>query len=229
MDEALLSVKGLGVTLNNHKLLNDVAFTLNKGEVMAIIGPNGAGKTTLFRALLGLIPYTGTIEWEKSVKIGYVPQKLYIENDLPLTTREFFLLKNVNIKDAKSKLSAVGLKEKILDFKMGQLSGGELQRVLVAWSLLGNPDVLLFDEPTAGVDWEGEETIYSMLSKLNKNNKLSILLISHELEIVNRYAKQVVCLNKNQVCYGPPKKVLTKEAIDAMFGEEVHFYKHHHI
>ncbi len=230
MDKQLLHVDNLQVKLDHHLVLDHVNFEAAKNETLAIIGPNGAGKTTLFRALLGLIPYQGKIEWRAGVKIGYVPQRLLIERDLPLTTAEFFALKGkkVSVSDIKNALSLVGFKEdSILDKRLGVLSGGELQRILIAWALVGKPDVLLFDEPTAGIDLSAEETIYSLLHQLQKRENLTILLISHELQVVYRYANKVICLNKKQVCFGTPSQVLDQESLVKLFGGDVSFYRHH--
>jgi len=238
MNDNVLAVENLTVIKNNHKILENISFDVEKGDTVAIIGPNGAGKTTLFKALLNLIPYQGKIVWMPNVKIGYVPQKLYVDKDVPLTTYEFFNLKEKNRSRIKEAMAAVGLTEAvnhehnvekhILQNRLGVLSGGELQRVLIAWALLGDPDILLFDEPTSGVDIVGEETIYVMLDRLKVAKNMTILLISHELEIVYEHATKVVCINKERVCFGPPRKVLTKESIEALYGEEVGYYGHEH-
>src|SRR3989338_10383952 len=151
-EQSILEVNNLRVDIERQTILENVNFSVKKGEVMAIVGPNGAGKSTLFRALLGLIPHSGTITWAHNIKIGYVPQKLALERDMPLTVREFLQLKNPNFKTA---LESVGVHEHILDHSLGVISGGESQRVLIAWALLGNPNVLLFDEQTAGIDVSG--------------------------------------------------------------------------
>ncbi len=238
MGDLLLRVENLKVKFDHHIVLDNIDFEVKKDETVAVIGPNGAGKTVLFRALLGLIPYEGKITWAKEVKIGYVPQRLAIERDLPLTTLEFFRLKEKNKKEIDKALAAVGFEEDkphkghltkhVLNRKLGVLSGGELQRVLIAFALLGHPDVLLFDEPTSGVDISAEETIYSLLHKLAQKENLTIILISHELQIVYRYANNVVCLNKEKVCFGPPKEVLDKESLAKLYGGEAGLYEHHH-
>ena len=137
-----------------------------------------------------------------------------------------------------SALESVGLKtghddrhhieRHLLNQRMGWLSGGQLQRVLIAWALLDNPDVLLFDEPTAGIDVGGEETIYNLLKKLNDERNLTILLISHDLNIVYKYADSVLCLNKEKICFGPPREVLDPQALIKLYGGEARFYKHEH-
>lgn len=239
MIQPLLRVCNLKIELNHQLILDNISFEIRKNETSAIIGPNGAGKTTLFRALLGLIPYQGEIEWQSGIKIGYVPQKLFIDRDLPLTTKEFFVLKGKEIAnhEIETVLLAVGfekdkphkrhVEDHILNRKIGVLSGGELQRILIAWALLDHPDVLLFDEPTAGIDLSAETTIYSLLHELQIKKNLTILLISHELQVVYKYATNVICLNKKTVCFGPPKEILGKENLTKLFGGNVSFYQHH--
>lgn len=230
----IIDVSHLTVTLDDKQILHDINFSIQEEETVAIIGPNGAGKTTLFRALLGLVPYEGKITWKQGIKIGYVPQKLYVGHDLPLTTQEFFSFKEKNQNEISRVLSAVGLdphgspgKKGILKQKLGVLSSGELQKVLIAWALLGHPNVLLFDEPTSGIDVSMESTIYSLLHTLQKEEKLTVILISHELEIVYRFATNVICLNKESVCFGSPKTVMDKKNLEKTFGSDIAFYKHH--
>ena len=236
--ESILEVKNLTVKKYNHKIIDDLSFTLNKGETMAIVGPNGAGKTTLFRAIMGMTDYQGEIVWKPKLKIGYVPQRFYVDADLPLTTEEFFKLKNASGTEINQALESVGLLERvghiqnpkkhILKNLLGELSGGELQRVIIAWALIGNPDVLLFDEPTSGVDVVGEETIYESLNRLKNKTGMTIVLISHEIEIVRKHTDIVLCLNKEKVCYGPPKEVFTKSTLNSLFGTGVSVYHHEH-
>ncbi len=231
MAAPLLQVSRLKVELNGNLVIDNLDFNVQKGETLAIIGPNGAGKTVLFRTLLGLISYTGKIRWAPQISIGYVPQRLYIESDLPLTAAEFFTLKNVHPEETHRVLTAVGFTDphEILNSKLGILSGGQLQRVLIAWALAGHPDILLFDEPTTGVDLSAEESIYSLLKKLQDQEGLTLILISHELQVVYRYATNVLCLNKEGLCYGPPHQALTQDALSRLFGEHTSIYHHQHL
>ena len=234
MPDPLLKVSNLRIEAQHQVLLDHISFQMHKKETVAVIGPNGAGKTTLFRALLGLIPYEGTIEWQKGITIGYVPQKLFIERDFPLTIGEFFALKGRGA-PTKAEIdhacALVGFgdhaTQTFLRKQIGVLSGGELQRILIAWACVGHPDVLLFDEPTSGVDISSEETIYGLLHKMQEKENLTVLLISHELDIVYKYATNVLCLNKKAVCFGPPKEALDKESLFALFGADVGLYRHH--
>jgi len=237
MEKPLLRVSNLCIKLNQHLILDGISFVVNKDETLAIIGPNGAGKTALFRAMLGLIPYTGTIDWKAGIKIGYVPQRFYVEPDIPLTTAEFIALKESDQKEIEIALAAVGFEKQILgeshpvsdilNTRLGFLSGGELQRILIAWALVGHPDVLLFDEPTTGIDVSSEQTIYSLLHNLQEKEKLTIILISHEMHIVYRYATNVLCLNKKEVSFGPPRNVLDKQSLAKLFGEDIGLYHQH--
>lgn len=238
MDKKILEVENLGVEFDGFKVLEDINFSVEKGDVLAVIGPNGSGKSVLFRALLGLIPYSGRIDWAKDTKISYVPQKLSIDRTLPLSVMEFLGLKSKSKKEILDALSWVGidtapesehhLEHHILNQRMGILSGGQFQRVLVAWSLIGHPNVLLFDEPTSGIDIGGEETIYNLLHELQDKHDLAVLLISHDLNIVYKYADNVVCLNKKQMCFGAPHSVLNPEELSALYGGETKFYHHKH-
>ncbi len=224
----ILEVNNLTVKFGNQKVLDNVSFSVERDGTLAIIGPNGAGKTVLFRTILGLIPYEGEIKWAPNIKIGYVPQKLFVPKDLPLTVLEFLKLKENNILNIEKVLNSVGIKKTgILKTRLGDLSGGEMQRVLIANALLGNPQVLLFDEPTSGVDIAGEETIYGLIERLKKEIDLTIIFISHELDIVYRHATDVLCLNKEKICFGVPREVIDKETLSKMYGEDVKVYKHY--
>ena len=232
--ETILTVENLGVKFDNNEILRGLNFFVQKGDVLAIVGPNGAGKSVLFRALLGLVPYSGTIRWSPKLKVSYVPQKFNIDKDLPLSVGEFLGFKEKNTGKIINALKSVGITDEhhiqhhILKERMGWLSGGQIQRILIAWSILDNPDVLLFDEPTAGIDVGGEETIYNLLKKLKDERGFTVILISHDLNIVYKYANNVVCLNKEMICYGEPSAVLDPASLTKLYGGEASFYKHEH-
>lgn len=202
--ETILKVSDLKVDFDGHEVLDNINFELTRDDVLAVIGENGAGKTVLFMCLLGIIPFKGKVQWQDNVKIGYVPQKLSIPRDIPLTVLEFMKLKENDEKKINSTLAKVGFRAKaehvhhdirVLKTKLGSLSGGELQRILMAYALLGEPNVLLLDEPTAGVDIAGEKTFYSLFSELKRNSDLTIIFISHDKEVVERYADNVLRLS----------------------------------
>lgn len=225
----MLSVKGLTVLANKARVLDDVSFEVDRGDVLAVIGPNGAGKTTLFRALLGMQDFKGEVAWKKGARIGYVPQRMEIESDIPLTVLEFLRLRgsdNFSRGKAGDALKSVLLPEKMLDSGLGEISSGQRQRVLIAWALLGKPEVLLFDEPTASIDIRGEESIYQLLHHLQDKYNLTIILISHDLNILYKYAEKVLCLNKQKICFGAPQEVLNPEQMQKLYGGEHAFYHH---
>lgn len=229
----LLDVENLSITIDREEILRNVSFSVESGEALVVIGPNGAGKTMLFRALLGLVPHQGTIAWQKGVKIGYVPQKFLVDQSLPLTVREFFLLKSEKfwhpahefMLHLSHELSLVGLPDAILQKPVSEVSGGEFQRILISWAMLNHPDVLLCDEPTAGIDAEGEQTVHQILARLQEERGTTIILISHDLNVVYQYATNVLCINKKMICHGAPQKVLNPEELAKMYGGGT-FYHH---
>ncbi len=225
-----LEVEGLSVRFGSTLVLRDLAFTVPERSALAVIGPNGAGKTVLFRALIGSLPYDGTIRWGPGTRIGYVPQKLDIERDLPVTGRDFLRAKaavsGASEEDAGRALELVNLPRSVADQPIGTLSGGQFQRLLLAFALMGRPTVLLFDEPTAGVDEPGEERLYEMIHRVQQTEGLTLLLISHELSVVYRYATMVLCLSRESPCFGPPEEILTPERIEQVYGAPLKY--HHH-
>ena len=237
-ENKILEVENLSVSFDGNNVLENINFVVSKGDVMAVVGPNGSGKSVMFRALLGLIPHSGKITWQSNIKIGYAPQKLAIDRGLPMTVKEFLGLKARTKAEILTSLEWVGidvsqehehhLEHHILNRRIGFLSGGEFQRVLIAWALLGEPNVLLFDEPTAGIDIGGEETIYNLLRELQEKKGLTIILISHDLNIVYKYANNVLCINKQQLCFGEPHQVLNPEELVSLYGGEAKFYHHDH-
>jgi len=231
----MLEVRNLSVVLNGRQILEHVSFRVERGEALAIIGPNGAGKSVLLRALLKLEPYRGEIRWREGVQIGYVPQRFAVERTAPITVREFFLLKSPRFwrpapafaRQVREELALVGLDEATLEKPLGGLSGGQMQRVLIAWAMLTHPAVLLFDEPTAGIDMGFEETAYNMIHRLQQERGTTILLVSHDLSVVYRYAHTVLCLNRRVSCQGPPREVLNQESLTRTYGE-FGYYQHEH-
>jgi zinc transport system ATP-binding protein len=227
MSNFILKVKKLNVGLDGAKIIQDLSFEVKEGDVLTILGPNGAGKSVLLKTLLGILPYQGKINWKKEIKIGYVPQRLPFIKDTPMSVEEFLKLKEASKKEIKEILDSVGFRDIFLKKKIGELSSGQFQRILVAWALMKNPDVLLFDEPTTGIDIGGEETIYALLAKLKEQRNLTILLVTHDLSVVYKFSNRVICLNKCPICQGTPKEVLTSETLGKLYGQEVKFYEHH--
>jgi len=229
MRDIILKVKNLNVELEGEKILEDLSFKIEKGEMLVILGPNGAGKTVLLKTLLGFLPYRGKIEWKRDVKIGYVPQRLAMKKEIPLTVKEFFKLKKeFSEKELKEILNWMQIEKGILFRQIGEISSGQFQRILVAFVLSGNPDVLLFDEPMEGIDLRGQEAIYNLLEKLNKEKRLTMIMVSHDLNVVFKFAKKILCLNKKMFCYGSPKELITPNSISKLYGQKVKFYDHLH-
>lgn len=229
MQKEILKVENLNVELDGEEIIKDLSFEVREREVLIILGPNGAGKTTLLKTLLGLLPYSGEISWSTK-DISYLPpQELFHRKDLPpLTTEEFFKFKKVSSEKILKIFNLVGLDSSLLERRFGVLSTGQFQRMIIAWALVDEPSVLLFDEPTSGIDVGGQETIYSLLHKFWKERNLTILLVTHDLNIVWKHANNVLCLNKEMLCYGKPNEVLTPEGLEELYGTGVKFYEHKH-
>ena len=229
MSDNILTVKNLTVKLSGEEIIKDLSFSVKKRDSLVILGPNGAGKTTLLRTLLGLIPYQGRVEWSTK-DLSYLPPKELVRRSsiFPLTVEDFFNFKKVTNKQIIDILEAVGLPSKILPKGAYTLSTGQFQRLIIAWALVDNPKVLLFDEPTSGIDVGGQETIYSLLHKFWKERDLTILLVTHELSVVWEHASNVLCLNKRGVCFGSPNIALTPEKLKELYGVGVKFHKHSH-
>lgn len=227
-EELILNVADLQVTIEDQVVLTGLSFTVVRGEILTILGPNGAGKTVLLRALLGTLRHEGSITWKEGTRIGYVPQRLpYIKN-IPLSVEDFFALKRDARPDVERMLHTVGLGPGLANKLIGDLSSGQFQRVLIAWALAGNPHVLLFDEPTTGVDISGEETVYALLGRLRRERNLTMLIVTHDLAVVHRLSSTVLCLNRQPICQGPPLSTLTPENLQRLYGTEIKFYEHKH-
>ncbi|MBK5186955.1 MAG: metal ABC transporter ATP-binding protein [Gemmatimonadaceae bacterium] len=225
-----LEVEHLAVSFGDIRIFDDLSFRVDAGSSLAIIGPNGAGKTVLFKALIGSVRSGGTIRWPSGTRIGYVPQKLDIERDIPLTGLEFLRaraeISGMPATDVERVLGLVALDPQIASQPLGTLSGGQFQRLLVAFALMGRPTVLLFDEPTAGVDEPGEEEIYALFHRLQREEGLTLLIISHELSLVYRYADNVLCLSRRHISFGPPLEILTPERLQEVYGAPARYHRH---
>lgn len=228
---AALEVEHLTVRFGATEILRDLSFSVEAASSLAIIGPNGAGKTVLFRALIGAVPHAGRVSWAPGTRIGYVPQKLDLERDLPVRGVDFLRAKAAVTRApagaAQRALDLVRLAPGAVDKPIGNLSGGQFQRLLVAVALVGAPTVLLLDEPTAGVDEPGQEHLNETLERLRERESLTVILISHDLSVVYRYATNVLCLSRAAACFGAPQRVLTPDVLESMYGSPVGFHAHH--
>ncbi len=213
----LLVVRNLSVRIENQSIIESLNFELSTGERLSILGPNGAGKTVLLKALLNLVPYSGEIIWSPAVKIGY---------------RDLFTSKCRIVKVAVTKIEAiaqrVGLTKEMLSTPVGHLSGGQFQRGLIGFALIGKPNVLLLDEPTASIDEPGEVHIYELIHRLQDEYKLAVITVSHDLSFVYRYATKVLCLNRRSLCIGTPRETLTADVLEELYGPSYSYYQHDH-
>ncbi len=229
-DQPLLDVRDLTVRFGRTTVLSRLTFRVARGEAVAVVGPNGAGKTVLFRTLIGAVPSEGTIAWAPGVRIGYVPQKLDIARDVPITGAEFLAagaaLAGAGLEAVDRVRAAVGLREETAAQTFAALSGGQFQRLLVAFALVGAPDVLLLDEPTSGVDEPGQEQLNDLVRRLQLESRLTVLLISHDLSIVFRHATHVLCLSRDRSWFGPPRGVLTEERLRELYGSTLTVHEH---
>lgn len=231
-----ITVVGCTVAYGDNVVIDDVTAEVRAGSVTALIGPNGSGKTTLLKAILGLIPIdSGTITvFGKPIDdvrklIGYVPQRLDFDLRFPITVAEFLELarhKHNPKSHIAKKIKEVGLPPEVAKAHLGSLSGGQLQRVLIAQAILNDPMLLVLDEPSSGIDIVGERTFYDIIKHLNKEHDATILLVSHELAVVSEVVDNVICLNRKLMCSGPPKLALADSAIDELFGFRTKRYGH---
>lgn len=232
MNEELLSLKQVSLRLNATDVLEGVNLSVKRGEIVTLIGPNGAGKTSLVRIVLGLLKASGGKVWRRSrLRIGYMPQKLQIDPSLPLTVLRFLLLVPGTKRPAvEAALQEVGA-EHLLARPLQQVSGGELQRILLARALLRQPDLLVLDEPVQGVDVNGQIELYQLITRLRDRYGCGVLMVSHDLHLVMATTNTVVCLNRHVCCSGHPEQVSLDPAFVAMFGDQASalaVYNHHH-
>lgn len=235
----IIEVNNLTVQYDHHVVLDNLSFTIHEGELTAILGPNGSGKSTLIKAILGLVPVKqGTIKvfgkpiHEVLSLIGYLPQRLVFDRTFPITVEEFLALslqKDAPVTAINDVLGEVGLQSYKTNL-LGELSGGQLQRILIARAILNQPKLLILDEPEAGIDIEAERNFYALIQHLDNEHGMTVVMISHEVDLVYDFAEQVICLNKDLVCHGVPRKVLTSEKLEELYGGGLahHIHRHDH-
>lgn len=196
----VLRVRDLGVTLDDRCILRDVSFDVDEGETIAVIGPNGSGKTVLLKSLLGMLPHSGAVEWRDGVSIGYVPQKVDADRTVPLNPLNLLRAKahilGIGEDAVAATVARVNVPREVLTAQIGKLSGGQFQRMLIAFALLGGPQAVLFDEPTASMDEPGEEQIYELIRRLEQEMKIAAIVVSHDHLFVERFADRVFSINR---------------------------------
>ena len=229
-----IKVDNLIVQFGKDRVLNDVSFAIEAGQVVAVIGPNGSGKSTLIKTMLGLekadqgnISFFGKPLSHARSSIGYVPQHFTFDKEFPITVSEFLGLRLIQT-DAHiaHKLSQVGLRAEVADQHLGALSGGEMQRVLIAQAILNDPKILILDEANAGIDVGGEQNLLDIIRRLSEEHGTTVVMISHEIDIVAQFVDQVICLNRSLICHGTPKEILTEKTLKGLFGDHASVYEH---
>lgn len=244
----LIRLKNLGVSLGGATILRGVNADISRGRITALVGLNGSGKTTLLRALLHEVPFTGSIEFfcghdhrhPRPEYIGYVPQRLRIDANLPLTVEDllalalarrplFFGIRPGQRQEMNELLTQVGAARELLTRPVDKLSGGELQRVLLGLACHPNPELLLLDEPAAGIDFQDQEKFYELIARLNRERGVTILLVSHDIAVVTHHAHQVLCLKDGLIqCQGSPQEVLSGDQLQRTFGTDKGLFHHGH-
>lgn len=234
----IIEVKNLNFSYDGLPILENISFSIKKGDIVALIGPNGSGKTTLIKNILGLLtPTSGKVLINNQniknqiTKIAYVPQKFEFDRTTPITLNEFLSLEKCG-KDSHSckNIDTFLAKVDLTDYKyqrLSSLSGGQFQKAMIARALLHEKEILIFDEPSTGIDLGGEKTVYDLIATTNKENGVTCLMVSHDLNIVSNFTKQVICINKKMVCQGPPKKTITPKMLEELYGVKIGLYHSH--
>ncbi|MGR3660255.1 MAG: metal ABC transporter ATP-binding protein [Paracoccaceae bacterium] len=236
----LIEAFDLSVKYGAMPVLEHVDFHVSEGEILTVVGPNGSGKSTLIRALLGVVPLAGgRVVRREGLRIGYVPQRLKIDETMPLTVARFLALPRrvvpsgpASVSDVIEWVGASGLEDR----QMVALSGGQFQRVLLARALLGEPEILILDEPTQGLDQQGVAVFYRLIEEVRRKSGCAVLLVSHDLHVVMSASDRVICLNGHVCCEGTPQVVLEAPEYRALFGVGTggalalyrHEHDHHH-
>lgn len=214
--------------------LDDISFSIPHGSICALVGPNGSGKTTLLKIMIGLlVPAKGSVAVlgkppkESKAFIGYVPQRFSFDRTFPITVYEFLRMSHpfCSRTEIHEHLCRIRMDGNI-DARLGALSGGQLQRVLICRALLSDPAALFLDEPVSGVDIGGEQTFYELIAHLHREYNTTIVMVSHELDVVANFADLVLCVNKRLVCEGKPEHVFTQETLTELYGKQAAHYHH---
>lgn len=230
---SLVDLKSLGVSFGGDEVLSHVDLSISKGEIVTIIGPNGSGKSTLLRTIVGAVtPTSGTVTLKPGLRIGYVPQRLHIDRTLPLTVRRFLdLPKPVSGDAAQQALEDAGASH-FAKRQLSDLSGGQMQRVMLARALLSAPELLILDEATQGLDQQGSAAFYRQIEDVRTRLGCAVLMVSHELHVVMAASDRVICLNGHVCCHGSPEHVASAPEYRALFGSGTQgalaLYRHEH-
>ncbi|MFI2811028.1 ATP-binding cassette domain-containing protein [Microbulbifer sp. JSM ZJ756] len=228
--DPLITANGLGLEVAGRQLLHDITLELRRDEIVTVIGPNGAGKTTLLRLLLGLTrPTHGNVWRQPGLRLGYMPQRMQVDPSMPMSVLRFLQLGNerVDAPAAHEALARVGA-ARLARASLADLSGGEMQRVLLARAAARRPQLLVLDEPTQGVDVGGQGEVYQLIASLRDELNCGVLLVSHDLHVVMAATDRVLCINQHICCHGHPEQVSRDPAFIELFGDKVAPYTHQH-
>jgi zinc transport system ATP-binding protein len=232
-DKFLINAQNISLHIDHRQILNNISLQIAEEQIVTLIGPNGAGKTSLVKIVLGLTqPSSGKVKLRKGLRIGYMPQRLHIDPSMPVTVDRFLKLAvNANKNEIQRVLEEVGATG-LINSQLYSLSGGELQRVLLARALIQEPQLLVLDEPAQGVDVNGQAELYRLIADIRSRHKCGILLVSHDLHLVMSATDEVICLNQHVCCHGHPEQVSNDPAYLELFGkkdaETLAVYTHHH-
>jgi zinc transport system ATP-binding protein len=228
----LLEAREISFRAGEQLILDRVSLRLHEEEILTLIGPNGAGKTTLLKLLIGLAtPSSGSVWRREALRVGYMPQKLHVDAALPLSAGRFLQIAERDMSRVREVAAEVGV-ERLLKTPLAGVSGGELQRLLLARALLRGPELLLLDEPVQGVDVAGQAELYALIREVRSRHRCAVLMISHDLHVVMASTDTVLCLNRHVCCAGRPEVVSHDPAYLQLFGrhaaEQMAVYTHHH-
>ncbi|MGM0766623.1 MAG: ATP-binding cassette domain-containing protein [Pseudomonadota bacterium] len=217
----LIQTRNLSVQIGQTPILRDITLQVQRGDIVTVIGPNGSGKSTLLKTIIGALkPSNGRIVLSPGLSIGYVPQRLHIDETLPMTVKRFLQLpRRASAPAIRSTMANAGVPD-LLDQQLLSLSGGQLQRVLLARALLEEPDLLLLDEPTQGLDRRGTANFYKQIDRIRHSLNCGVIMVSHDLQVVMRQSERVICLNGRICCEGKPEVVSNSSEYRALFGFE---------
>ncbi|MDG2090128.1 MAG: zinc ABC transporter ATP-binding protein ZnuC [Gammaproteobacteria bacterium] len=233
MTNSLLQAQNISLAIDGKQILQNINLQIDAKRIVTLIGPNGAGKTTLVKIVLGLLaPSAGKVNLRNNLRIGYMPQRLHVDNSMPISVQKFLHLavraKPELIEKVLDEVKAAHL----LHSQIHSLSGGELQRVLLARSLIQDPELLVLDEPVQGVDINGQAELYALIASIRDSHQCGILIVSHDLHLVMSATDEVICLNQHVCCHGHPEQVSNDPAYLELFGKKqaasLAVYAHHH-
>ena len=233
MSDALITLNNITLNHNGKNVLDDVSFKLHQGEFVTLIGPNGAGKSSLIKILLGVIKQdSGSVTYQEDIRFGYTPQTFTANPFIPISVKDFLTLnQKLDSVFMQQTFDLTGINE-LLQLPLKNLSGGELQKVLLSRALLNKPNVLILDEPAQNLDVDGQMQLYKLIQDIHQQQNCAVLMVSHDLHRVMKESTQVLCLYHHICCEGLPESILKDEKFNDLFADQINelmaTYEHHH-